>query len=85
MQELSCTSCGNRVLVEKYSPTHTSVQWLTDAEKSCPDFARQAAEGVHSNWVRTCPSLRDSIEEAARKGVLETDSPRSYPVPGRLL
>lgn len=23
MQELRCDSCGNRVLVEKFSPTHT--------------------------------------------------------------
>ncbi|MGW6379544.1 hypothetical protein ACWFRB_26095 [Rhodococcus sp. NPDC055112] len=84
MQELSCTSCGNRVLVEKYSPTHTSIQWLADAESSCPEFARQAALGVDSKWIPTCTALRDSIEEAAIKGVLETDALRSYPVPGRL-
>jgi hypothetical protein len=84
MQELSCTSCGNRVLVEKYSPTHTSVQWLDDAQSACPEFARRAALGERSNWIPTCPSLRDTIERAAREGVLETDALRSYPVPGRL-
>ncbi|TQF74644.1 hypothetical protein FK531_00615 [Rhodococcus spelaei] len=84
MQELSCTSCGNRVLVERYSPTHTSVQWLADAESACPEFARRAALGEHSNWIPTCSALRDSIEQATREGVLETDAPRSYPVPGRL-
>ncbi|MFC7448453.1 hypothetical protein [Rhodococcus daqingensis] len=84
MQELSCTSCGNRVLVEKYSPTHTSVQWLDDAESACPEFARRAALGEHSNWIPTCSALKDSIEQAAIKGVIETDSLRSYPVPGQL-
>lgn len=84
MQELSCATCGNRVLVEKYSPTHTSVQWLDDAESACPEFARHAALGVHSTNIPTCTALRGSIEDAAMRGLLPTDAPRSYPVPGRL-
>ncbi|MFC4603873.1 hypothetical protein [Rhodococcus kronopolitis] len=84
MQELSCTSCGNRVLVEKYSPTHTSVQWLEDSEASCPEFARKVAEGMRIDRIPTCVKLRASIEEAARQGVLGMDAPRSYPVPGQL-
>lgn len=83
MRELNCTTCGNRVLVEKYSPTHTSVQWLDDAA-ACPEFARRAALGEPSTAIPTCPSLRDSIDRAVYDGVLETDSLRSYPVPGRL-
>ncbi|MBJ8344704.1 hypothetical protein [Antrihabitans sp. YC2-6] len=84
MQELSCTSCGNRVLVDKYSPTHTSIQWLTDAEKSCPRFAAQVEAGVRSMWIPTCPALRESIDRAAGNGALRTDALRSEPIPGRL-
>ncbi|ORI15532.1 hypothetical protein [Rhodococcus sp. 1168] len=85
MQNLSCKHCGNRVLVEKYSPTHTSIQWLSDAETACPEFAQQAALGVPSIYIPTCSALRDSIEQAAHEGIVETDAPRSYPVPGRLM
>lgn len=64
MQELVCSTCGNRVLLEKHSPTHTSVRWLQDAESDCPEFARRAALGEHNAWVPTCAALRDSIERA---------------------
>ncbi|MDJ0394870.1 hypothetical protein QMK17_16215 [Rhodococcus sp. G-MC3] len=84
MQELSCASCGNRVLVEKYSPTHTSVQWLEDAEEACPEFARHISLGMPSKSIPTCTRLRDSIADAVVLGALETDATRSYPVPGRL-
>ncbi|MFF0816693.1 hypothetical protein ACFYVR_16300 [Rhodococcus sp. NPDC003318] len=84
MRELKCGTCGTRVLVEKYSPTHTSVQWQGDAQSSCPEFARRAALGEPSSAIPTCHALRDSIERAVYDGVLETDSPRSYPVAGRL-
>jgi hypothetical protein len=84
MQELYRDSCGNRVLVEKFSPTHTSVQLLGDAERCCPEFARRAASGEHSNWIPTCSALHDSIQRAAESGVLPTDTTRCEPVPGRL-
>ena len=84
MQELCCGTCGNRVLVEKYSPSHTSVQWLDDAEAACPEFARRAAAGEHSKWIPTCGLLRDSIEFATRAGTLRTDELRNEPVPGVL-
>lgn len=84
MQEIRCHTCGNRVLAEKYSPTHTSVQWLDDAESACPEFASRAQVGEHSKWIPTCPALRDSIDKAVASGELRTDSERSEPVPGRL-
>ncbi|WP_068268827.1 hypothetical protein [Aldersonia kunmingensis] len=84
MQELMCHTCRNHVLVEKYSPTHTSVQWLADAESACPEFARRAAAGEHSNWIPTCTALRDSIEQAAESGALRSDGLRREPVPGRI-
>ncbi|MFD4406086.1 hypothetical protein ACFWPH_25345 [Nocardia sp. NPDC058499] len=84
MRNIQCANCGNRVLVEKYSLSHTSVQWLDDAEAACPEFARRAALGEPSNWIPTCPALRDSIERAVAEGELRTDEYRSEPVPGRL-
>lgn len=84
MQPVQCANCGNRVLVEKFSPSHTSVQWLDDAESACPEFARRAALGEHSKWIPTCPALRDSIERAVADGELPTDEHRREPLPGRL-
>jgi hypothetical protein len=83
VQELACNTCGNRVLVEKYTPTHTSVQWLDDAESACPEFARRGVLGEHSNWIPTCAALHDSIEHAVESGELPTDSERHEPIPGR--
>ncbi|MEV6060108.1 hypothetical protein AB0L62_08890 [Nocardia asteroides] len=84
MQPVECASCGNKVLAEKFSPSHTSVQWLDDAESACPEFARRAALGEPSSWIPTCPALRDSIVNAVRAGALATDQLRHEPVPGRL-
>lgn len=84
MQPVQCGTCGNRVLAEKFSPSHTSVQWLDDAESACPEFARRAALGEPSSWIPTCPALRESIERAVLAGELATDQLRSEPVPGRL-
>jgi hypothetical protein len=84
MQELACGACGNRVLVEKFSPTHTSVQWLDDAESACPVFADKAAAGVHSKWIPTCEKLRDTIAQAAAAGVIPMDTHRHEPVLGRI-
>ncbi|SES23560.1 hypothetical protein SAMN05216188_12772 [Lentzea xinjiangensis] len=57
--------CGNRVLVRKNSPQHTSVQWLSDTS-ACPEL-----RGSRSALVPSCLRLRDGIEKAARDGVLE--------------
>ncbi|WP_278265632.1 hypothetical protein [Nocardia sp. AG03] len=84
MQPVQCATCGNKVLAEKFSPSHTSVQWLDDAESACPEFARRAALGEPSGSIPTCPALRDSIENAVRAGTLATDGLRHEPVPGRL-
>ncbi|MDX8049699.1 hypothetical protein SK571_09940 [Lentzea sp. BCCO 10_0798] len=57
--------CGNRVLVKKNSPQHTSVQWLSDT-RDCPELC-----GARAALVPTCLRLRDSIEKAVREGTLE--------------
>ncbi|MFW0787832.1 hypothetical protein AAFP35_25330 [Gordonia sp. CPCC 206044] len=84
MQELTCDTCRTTVLVEKYSPSHTSVQWLDDAAHVCPEFARRVAAGEHVSAIPTCPALRRSIEEATRAGSIATDTQRTEPVRGDL-
>ncbi|AFA75137.1 hypothetical protein GPOL_c41300 [Gordonia polyisoprenivorans VH2] len=84
MRELRCTECTVAVLVEKYSPSHTSVQWLEDAGDTCPEFHRRLVAGENSAAIPTCHALRDTIEQAARSGVLATDTRRVEPVRGRL-
>ena len=64
MRPVRC-DCGNRVLVKKNSPQHTSVQWLCDTS-SCPEL-----RGPRSALLPGCPRLRDSIEKAVRDGTLE--------------
>jgi hypothetical protein len=63
MAPVTC-DCGNRVLVKKNSPQHTSVQWLADTGV-CPEL------GPRSAFVRTCLRLRDSIDKAVRDGTVE--------------
>lgn len=82
MESVNCHSCDNRVLVEKYSEAHTSVQWLEESRSSCPEMALHASMGDRT-WTPTCFALRDSINELADAGKLGL-SERSYPVPGRL-
>ncbi|MFC4001031.1 hypothetical protein ACFS2C_08275 [Prauserella oleivorans] len=66
---VACRSCATTVLVKKNSPEHTSIQWTTDASRSCPVFAEKVAQGVHPALLDTCDRLRESIAEAAREGV----------------
>ncbi|KOV86763.1 hypothetical protein [Nocardia sp. NRRL S-836] len=63
MAPVTC-DCGNRVLVKKNSPQHTSVQWLADTGV-CPEL------GPRAPLVRTCLRLRDGIEKAVRDGTVE--------------
>ncbi|MEV5648526.1 hypothetical protein AB0L57_09775 [Nocardia sp. NPDC052254] len=62
MDEVSCRSCGACVLVEKFSPQHTSVQWTGAARAHCTELP---GRGLH-----TCAALRDSVDEAVRSGEL---------------
>ena len=76
MRQVSCRNCGNRVLVEKYSEAHTSVQWLEESQEVCPELGRANSR---ANAQRT----RQTINDLADAGELEM-SLRSYPVPGKL-
>ncbi|MBB5918616.1 hypothetical protein BJY24_007528 [Nocardia transvalensis] len=64
MEPVSCRTCGCRVLVEKYSPQHTSVQWSRAARSACTRLP-DASEREH-----TCPALRAAIDAAVEAGEL---------------
>ncbi|MED5800623.1 hypothetical protein VX037_06225 [Gordonia sp. Z-3] len=85
MQELTCATCATTVLAEKYSPSHTSIQWLGNAQHACPELAARTAAGDQTSTLPTCPALRDTIEEAARRGTLATDTRRVEPTRTRHL
>ncbi|KZB84456.1 hypothetical protein [Amycolatopsis regifaucium] len=71
LRPLACRTCGTTVLVKKNSVQHTSIQWTTDAAKSCPVFAAQAASGARTALLDTCANLSDSIGAAVKDGLLE--------------
>jgi hypothetical protein len=71
LRPVSCRSCGTCVLVKKNSHQHTSIQWTTDAARSCPEFADRAAEGMNTALLDTCEKLGESINCAVRDGLLE--------------
>lgn len=83
MQELECRTCGNPVLVEKYSLTHTSIQWLEDASVRCAEFRALAQRGETIANVPSCSELRATVDDAVNSGRL-VESGRTYPVAGRL-
>jgi hypothetical protein len=70
VQPVTCRTCGNRALAEKYSEAHTSIQWLTDATQTCPRLLADAGTGHSPSWVPSCPELRDTIDAVARSGEL---------------
>ena len=69
---MSCARCGAAVLVAKFSPQHTSVQWSAAAVRACAEFS---AQGRPSALVEGCASLRDSIDAAVAAGRLEVSPP----------
>ncbi|WP_280491495.1 hypothetical protein [Nocardia asiatica] len=63
LRPLDCERCGQRVLIEKFSPAHTSVQWIGDAGR-CPVIAGQNRGVGHQE--RGCDALHRSIDRAVR-------------------
>lgn len=68
MEQVSCRSCGTCVLVEKFSPQHTSVQWNNAAVAACHQLT---GAGLRSH---TCHALRASIEAAVAAGDLDVST-----------
>ncbi|MEU0278162.1 hypothetical protein ACIOGX_13375 [Streptomyces sp. NPDC088147] len=70
MQEVGCRTCRARVLVQKNSLPHTSVQWTTDAAVACEKIALRVADGEYAARVTHCGALRASIQQAVREGIV---------------
>ena len=75
LREMACDRCAARVLVTKFSPQHTSVQWRPEATAACAEFSAREAAGERSALIDTCTSLRDSIDRAVAEGRLQVTPP----------
>jgi len=94
MQPIECRQCGTTVLAEKYSPQHTSVQWLDDAAAACPRLGSQRTDGSlpgnnapggdpRGTTNSICPALHATIDRAVAEGTLDYTH-RVEPTPGKL-
>lgn len=70
MVPLVCRQCGTEVMVKKNSRKHTSVQWLSDPVRSCPEFAEAVRGGKRSAQYLGCPRLKATIDDAVAAGEL---------------
>ncbi|EME66765.1 hypothetical protein [Rhodococcus ruber] len=70
MQSLECHACGNKVLVAKYSPVHTSIQWIGPARDTCREFASAAIADEDTHYLPRCGALHESVDRAVRDGRL---------------
>jgi hypothetical protein len=75
LQAVGCARCGATVLVAKFSPQHTSVQWTAAAAASCAEFRARAADGSRGAPIDGCGTLRDSIDAAVESGRLAVSAP----------
>jgi hypothetical protein len=74
-REVACDRCAAVVLVAKFSPQHTSVQWSPASMRACTEFAARSAAGEMTALIDTCASLRASIDRAAGEGRLDVTPP----------
>ena len=72
---VECGRCGAGVLAAKFSPQHTSVQWSSEAVRTCAEFSARVAAGGQTALIDTCASLRDSIDRAVLEGRLDITPP----------
>ncbi|GJF15598.1 hypothetical protein NGTWS1803_30400 [Mycolicibacterium cyprinidarum] len=77
---VDCRFCHIAVEVKKLGPTHTAVQWTSEASRRCAHFAEIRDSGGDPSRERSCPRLTDSIRHAVAEGCLEEVS--SAPSPG---
>jgi hypothetical protein len=75
LRRVACERCGAAVLVAKFSPRHTSVQWSPAAVLACAEFSARMAAGEQTALIDGCASLRDSIDGAVRAGRLRPRPP----------
>jgi hypothetical protein len=74
-RHLTCDRCGAAVLVAKFSPQHTSVQWSQPSVRACPEFSARVTAGEQTALIDSCASLRDSIDRALLQGSLKVSPP----------
>jgi hypothetical protein len=72
---LECGRCGAAVLVAKFSPQHTSVQWSQPSVRACAEFSARVAAGEQTALIDGCGSLRDAIDRATASGRMEVSPP----------
>lgn len=72
---IACDRCAAVVLVTKFSPQHTSVQWSPTSVRACAEFAARSAAGEQTARIDSCASLRDCIDRATGEGRLEVTPP----------
>lgn len=71
LRPVVCRGCGAAVKARKSSWAQTSVQWTADAMARCPQRKEAATlTGLANGVFLLCSALRDSIEDAARRGDL---------------
>ena len=75
LRRIECDRCAAAVLVVKFSPQHTSVQWSAASVQACAEFSARAAAGEQSALIGSCGSLRESIDRALCQGRLEVRPP----------
>ena len=68
LRPVSCSECGAVVRVRKSSWEQTSVQWTDDAMRTCSQ--RRNAGRSQGPVFLVCSGLRESIEDAVRRGGL---------------
>ncbi|MFC7448574.1 hypothetical protein [Rhodococcus daqingensis] len=69
MEPVDCERCGIRVLVEKSSWEHTSVQWNTDhPEAICEEYQQDPSLTQRGARIGRCSALRESIRKAVLDG-----------------
>ncbi|MFI5080877.1 MAG: hypothetical protein ACHQCE_07390 [Streptosporangiales bacterium] len=74
-RRVECDRCAAAVLVVKFSPQHTSVQWSAASVRACAEFSARVATGEQSALIGTCGSLREAIDRAVSQGRLEVSPP----------
>ncbi|PXW31707.1 UNVERIFIED_CONTAM: hypothetical protein DES50_104107 [Williamsia faeni] len=75
LTEIECRTCHAKVLVKKYSPHHTSVQWNKEAREHCAELKAIRAEGGNPAMLPTCPRLSASIDHGVSEGIVPRESP----------
>jgi hypothetical protein len=74
-RQVECGHCGAAVLVAKFSPQHTSVQWSQASVRACAEFSARVAGGEQTALIDSCARLRASIDRAVAQGRLQVLAP----------